>query len=166
MTPEQRMRIYLGECDQHAAVLAEGLAELQPWLPLTASAVQTLSKVQLRVLDQVSYRFTKLQDSMGQKVLPAILDLAQEPIAPDATFAEKLNWLERIGALPAAEEWKHLRIARNALAHEYPDDPELRASAANRFLDGAMRLNALYTGVGGYLRAHFPNLGRMPGMDH
>jgi hypothetical protein len=28
--------------------------------------------------------------------------LAQEPIASDATFAEKLNWLERIGALPSA----------------------------------------------------------------
>ena len=55
------------------------------------------------------------------------------------------------GALPAAEEWKHLRIAGNAIAHEYPDDPELRASAANCFLDGATRLHALYQCVSGYL---------------
>jgi hypothetical protein len=59
----------------------------------------TLTKEQLRILDQVACRFTKLQDTIGQKVLSTILELAQEPIAPDATFAEKLNWLERMGAL-------------------------------------------------------------------
>ena len=95
---------------------------------------------------------------MGQKVLPTIFELAQEPIAPDATFAEKLNWLERMGALPSAEEWKKLRVARNAIAHEYPDDRDLRASAINRFFAGAMQLNVLYQFVGRYLLAHFPSL--------
>lgn len=60
---------------------------------------------------------------MGQKVLPTILDLAREPISPDATFAEKLDWLERVGALPSAEEWKKLHVESNAIAHEYPDIP-------------------------------------------
>lgn len=158
MTPEQLMRIYLDECHLHVEILAEALAEARPWLPCTAESVQQISKAQLRVLDQVAYRFTKLQDTMGQKVLPAILELAQEPIPPEATFAEKLNWLERMEALPSAEEWKKLRAARNAIAHEYPDDPELRASAINRFLDGAMQLNALYEFVNEYLRKRFPHL--------
>ena len=158
MTPEQLMRIYLDECHLHVEILAEALAETQPWLPFTAKSVQQISKAQLRVLDQVAYRFTKLQDTMGQKVLPAVLELAQEPIPPEATFAEKLNWLERIEALPSAAEWKKLRAARNAIAHEYPDDPELRASAINRFLDGAMQLNALYEFVNKYLRKRFPHL--------
>jgi len=115
------MRIYLGECRLHVAVLAEALTEAQEWLPFSADTVQHITREQLRVLDQVAYRFSKLQDTMGQKVLPAILDLAQEPVAPDASFAEKLNWLGRMGALPSAEEWKKLRVARNAIAHEYPD---------------------------------------------
>ena len=119
-----------------------------------------IPKDQLRVLDQAAYRFTKLQDSMGQKVLPAILDLAQEPISSEATFAEKLNWLERMGVLPSAEAWKKLRVAGNAIAHEYPDDPEMRASTINQFLDGAAQLNALCVFVGGYLLKHFPNVGR------
>lgn len=156
------MRIYLSECRLHVEVLAEALAETRQWLPFTPDSVQHIEKVQLRILDQVAYRFTKLQDTMGQKVLPTILDLAQEPIAPDATFAEKLNWLERMGALPSAEEWKRLRVARNAIAHEYPDDPELRASAINRFIDGAMRLNALYEFVHKYLLEHFPSVGSTP----
>lgn len=159
MTPEQLMRIYLGECDLHKAVMAEALAEARQWLPFTPDSVQHLEKEQLRVLDQVAYRFAKLQDTVGQKVLPTILDLAQEPISPDATFAEKLNWLERMGALPSAEEWKRLRVARNAIAHEYPDEPELRASSVNHFLDGAMLLNALYESVRRYLLEHFPGRG-------
>ena len=156
MTPEQLMRIYLGECRLHVEVLAEALAEARQWQPFTPDSVQHIEKEQLRVLDQVAYRFTKLQDTMGQKVLPAILDLAQEPIAPDATFVEKLNWLERMGALPSADEWKKLRAARNAIAHEYPDEPAFRASAINRFLDGAMRLSALYASVRKYLLENFP----------
>ena len=39
--------------------------------------------------------------------------------------------------IPSADEWKKLRIACNAVAHEYPDDPELRTSAVNLFLAGA-----------------------------
>ncbi len=147
------------ECRLHTGVLAEALEEARTWLPFSAETVQHLTKEQLRILDQIAYRFTKLQDTMGQKVLPTILELAQEPIAPDATFAEKLNWLERMGALPSAEEWKKLRVARNAIAHEYPDDRDLRASAINRFFAGAIQLNALHKFVSRYLLEHFPSLG-------
>lgn len=159
MTPEQLMHIYLNECRLHAEVLAEALKEADAWLPLNAEAMERLTKEQLRVLDQLAYRFTKLQDTMGQKVLPTILELAQEPIASDATFAEKLNWLERMGALPSADEWKKLRVARNALAHEYPDDRDLRASAINRFFNGVKQLNELHKYVGKYVLEHFPSLG-------
>ncbi|QXP83606.1 hypothetical protein [Methylococcus sp. Mc7] len=100
--------------------------EARHWLPFAPDSIDHVGKEQTRVLDQVAYRFAELQDTMGQKVLPAVLELAQEPISADATFAVKLNWLERIGALPSADEWKKLRAARNAIAHEYPDDPELR----------------------------------------
>lgn len=159
MTPERLMHLYLDECSLHVKVLTEALEEARPWLPFSAETVQQITKEQLRILDQIAYRFTKLQDTMGQKVLPAILELAQEPIAPDATFTEKLNWLERMGALPSAEEWKKLRVARNAIAHEYPDDRDLRSSAINRFFNGALQLNALYEFVSRYLLEHFPSVG-------
>lgn len=162
MTSEQLMRIYLDECSLHVNVLAEALEEAHSWFPFSAETVQYITKEQLRILDQIAYRFSKLQDTMGQKVLPTIFELAQEPIAPDATFAEKLNWLERMGALPSAEEWKKLRVARNAIAHEYPDDRDLRASAINRFFAGAMQLNLLYQFVGRYLLEHFPSLINSP----
>ena len=161
MKPEQAMRIYLAECSVHVAVLDEGLVDTKQWMPLSDGT--HLDKELLRILDQIAYRFTKLQDSMGEKVLPLILELAQEPISSSATFAEKLNKLERIGAIPSADEWKKLRAAaRNAVAHEYPDDPELRTSAINRFLIGAIKLSELYQHVIQYVAEHFPELAKAP----
>ena len=156
MTPEQSMRVYMAECALHAVVLDEALADARRWIPIS---IEThLDKELLRILDQIAYRFTKLQDSMGEKVLPLIIELAQETVLSGATFAEKLNKLERMGAIPAADEWKKLRIARNAVAHEYPDDPELRTSAINRFLAGAIQLSSLYRFVVQYIDVHFPEL--------
>lgn len=154
MTPEQSMRIYLAECSLHAEVLEEGLVDARSRLPLSSGI--PIGKEMLRILDQIAYRFAKLQDSMGEKVMPLILELAQETVSANATFAEKLNRLERIGAIPSAEEWKKFCIVRNALAHEYPEDPELRVSAINRFLEGAATLSSLYRFVREYIAAHFP----------
>ncbi len=153
MSPEQSMQIYLTECKIHAKVLNQSLVDIQKHLPLSANI--EIDKATLRILDQIAYRFAKLQYSMGEKVLSLILVLAQEPLAANATFVEKLNRLERIGAIPSAEEWKKLRVARNAIAHEYPDDPELRISAINRFMEGASQMSVLYQAVHEYIDAHF-----------
>lgn len=156
MTPEQSMHIYLAECSLHAQVLDEGLVDARAWTPLTSG--MPIEKEMLRILDQIAYRFAKLQDSMGEKILPMILELAQETVPANATFAEKLNRLERIGAIPSAEEWKKFRFVRNALAHEYPEDPELRVSAINYFMAGAATLSTLYRVVKNYIAAHFPEV--------
>lgn len=153
MTPEQSMRNYLAECTLHAAVLDEGLLDAKTWMPLTHS--DTIEKEMLRILDQIAYRFAKLQDSMGEKVLPLILQLAQETLPENATFAEKLNRLERIGAIPSVEEWKKFRIVRNSIAHDYADDPEMRNSAINRFLEGAGKLSGLFKFVKAFVAIHF-----------
>ena len=44
-----------------------------------------------------------------------------------------------------------------SLAHEYPDDPEMRTNAINRFLVGASQMSALYQRVLEYIDAHFPH---------
>ncbi len=75
-----------------------------------------------------------MQDSLGEKVLPGLLLAAQEPVAPEATFIEKLQRLERLGAVPSAADWKLLRALRNALAHDCPDAPELQAAWLNRLM--------------------------------
>jgi len=83
------------------------------------------------------------------------VELAEETISFHATFAEKLNRLERIGAIPSVAEWKQFRAVRNALAHEYPDDPELRMSAVSEFLKGAEALSRLFKFENGYVTGSF-----------
>lgn len=39
----------------------------------------------IRYLDQLAYRFGKLQDTMGEKVLPLILEIAQEVVNEQAS---------------------------------------------------------------------------------
>jgi N-acetylglucosaminyldiphosphoundecaprenol N-acetyl-beta-D-mannosaminyltransferase len=41
-------------------------------------------------------------------------------------------------------------------SEEYPEDPELRVSAINHFLEGAANLSVLYRFVREYIGAHFP----------
>ncbi len=122
----------LAECGLHAQVLAQALDEAQPLLPFNANTVSAINPLQRRLLDQIAHRFAKLQDSLGEKVLPGLLLAAQEPVAPEATFIEKLQRLERLGAVPSAADLKLLRELRNALARDYPDAPELQAAWLNR----------------------------------
>lgn len=134
------------ECLLHAGILAEDLAEHGDGR-YDASTVQKLDKATVRLLDQMAYRFTKLQDTLGEKLLPLLLEVSEEPIAPEAPFAEKLQRLERLGFIPSAEQWRALRIARNAIAHEYPDQPDLKAAALNRFVGHTRQLLAFWERV-------------------
>ena len=76
----------LTECDLHAQGLAQAPAEVQTLLPFVAIAVARIDPAQRRLLDQIAYRFGKLQESLGEKVWPGLLLAAQEPVAPEATF--------------------------------------------------------------------------------
>ncbi len=96
-----RLDAAIEECVLHAEVLREALAELGS-RQFDASSVSGLGKDQRRLLDQMAYRFGKLQDTLGEKVLPDLLDLAEEPLPPSVTFAEKLQRLERLNIVESA----------------------------------------------------------------
>ena len=103
-----------------------------------------------RSLDQAAYRFVKLQDSLGEKVLPGVLSLTLDPLPPEVPFAEKLQRLERLGVLDSVETWRLLREVRNALAQDYPENPALQAAAVSRLRRGMADLLSLWAGVERY----------------
>ena len=73
------------------------------------------------MLDAFVARFGRLQDTIGDKLLPAILKLNLEPVGSqlDNLFrAEKLGWID------SADQWIELRGLRNSLVHEYMTSPE------------------------------------------
>jgi hypothetical protein len=126
-------------CDRHAERLQWAMTELQAHLPFSETKLLQLTNVELAILDQFSTRFGKLQDLMGAKLFPAILELTKEP-GDLRAFIDKLNRLEKIGAISSADDWLLMREIRNAFAHDYPDALDLQAEILNQAYELAIEL--------------------------
>ena len=129
----------VAQCETHARRMLWAKRALQSELPLNAGRLRGLDDAQVAIADQFVGRFAKLQDAMGTKLLPMMLELTKEQGDLEA-YLDKLNRLEKIGALPSVDEWLELREMRNAFAHDYPEDSELQAAVLNRAFDAADRL--------------------------
>ena len=70
-------------------------------------------------LESFSAKFSRLQDTLGDKVLPLFLKLSAEPVG---TAIENLNRAEKLGLIMDAGQWLGARQLRNFLVHEYIDD--------------------------------------------
>ncbi|MFI3215528.1 MAG: hypothetical protein QX192_01850 [Methylococcales bacterium] len=118
-------------CDRHADRLNWAMTALQNHFPLSASSLENLSDVDIAILDQFSTRFGKLQDAIGAKLFPAVLEATKEQGDLKA-FIDKLNRLEKIGAIHSADDWLLLWEVRNAFSHDSPDDLALQTRVLNQ----------------------------------
>lgn len=91
-------------------------------MPLAPERLAQLSDEQVRALDQLVYRFGKLQDAIGTQLFPALLAGLEEPYREWA-MRDRLNRLAQLGILQDMDSWESIRTVRNRLTHEYPDDP-------------------------------------------
>lgn len=117
-------------CDLHVQRIQMALHHLQSIFPITPAILKALSEKEIGFLELLTSRFAKLQDTIGQKVFPLLLILVREDIQ-NKTFIDRLNKLEKIGALKSVAFWDTLRDIRNSIAHEYPDDPALMSHRLN-----------------------------------
>ncbi len=79
-------------------------------------------------LDAFASRFGRLQDNIGDKLLPAVLAALGEKTGP---VLDNLNKAEKYGWLQSAENWLLARQLRNKMVHEYIEDPAILAEALN-----------------------------------
>lgn len=121
----------LRECGLHVRPLHYAMTQLEGKLPLSAALWPELDDETVADIDQLLFRYAKLQDAMGLRLFPAILMLGAE-WRDEETFIDKLDRLEKLGALPSAERWNELRLIRNRMTHEYPDAPEQNAENLNQ----------------------------------
>ena len=71
-------------------------------------------------------RFARLQDTVGDKLLPIfLLALGETP----AAAIDNLDRAERLGLLESADEWMAMRQLRNQMVHEYVEDLTVLTSA-------------------------------------
>jgi hypothetical protein len=103
--------------------------------------------------DQFVLRFTKLQDAIGARLLPAVLSFLQEPYE-DRPMLDKLHRLEKLGFLPNVELWNALRAIRNHFAHDYPQDDALKAAYLNEAVSAVPQMEALLAKITPLMNAH------------
>ena len=103
----------------------DGRLFAEPFDEARARSLETDIDLGERVEAFVS-RFGRLQDTLGDKVLPAWLAAHGER---PATFVENLDRAERLGLLDDAQAWIDMRRLRNQMVHEYVEDPAVLASA-------------------------------------
>jgi hypothetical protein len=137
MSQAGRLAAARWETERHAYALRQAM---QAWdaLPAQAWAVLEQDPLLVRLLDQILYRFMKLQDAVGERLLPATLASMAEPFE-EWPMRDRLDRLERLGFLDAVQ-WLDWRGVRNRLAHEYPDAPEMRWAALRDALVAARAL--------------------------
>ena len=86
--------------------------------PLTVDKYSDITKEEISFLDQLIFRFSKMQDAMGGRLFPSVLTFLGEDIT-GKPFIDNLNSLEKLGLLKT-DDWLLLREIRNAVTHEYP----------------------------------------------
>ncbi len=143
-TPEQLALQHIqAVCQGHAAALSEALQDMQ-LRALTLDDYSHISKADRRLLDQFAYRYTRLQDDMGARLVPAVLKTMGEDIAPLSAI-DRFARLEQLGWLPSADEWLTLRQIRNQFAHDYPDSPAERFERLQAATHAAQQLLTVMT---------------------
>lgn len=132
------LEVAFAHCARHAQVMLSALKEMPE--QLSEEQMNQPDETLLRVLDQFVFRFTKLQDTMGNQVLRQFaVQVLFEPVE-DAAFVDILRLLERHGFL-SAQAWALQRSVRNALAHEYPEDQLRLVLALNDARAKALQLS-------------------------
>lgn len=148
-----RIEQALSEGNKHLAKLERSVSLLN-FFPVNIQSYGKLSEEEVEHIDQMIYRFTKLQDSMGLRLFP----LVYEFVTGDSRrlpFMDILNGLEKYGVLTSVEKWQEYRALRNQLAHEYPnreqeivDNLNLLVSELIEFLEIFKHVEAFYQNGG------------------
>lgn len=141
MSTPDRLATALWESDRHLHTLEAALLDWQV-APAADLAALEADRERLRVLDQLLFRFIKLQDALGLRLVPATLAALSEPFE-DWSMIDRLNRLEKLGLLDV-DQWLSWRETRNRLAHEYPDHPETRFAAIQAAVTAAAGLADAY----------------------
>lgn len=77
-------------------------------------------------VDAFVARFSRLQDTLGDKLLPLLLAALGETPGP---VIDNLDRAERLGLIASADTWMTARNLRNQMVHEYVEDIVVLTSA-------------------------------------
>ena len=150
---EVKVKQVIAECELHQKRIAYAVEQLQKFMPLTPERYQILTDHEVEALDQFLFRFAKMQDAIGQRFFPGILELQEEPVKM-LSFLDRLNRLEQLGVIKDKEQWRTLRNIRNQLAQEYEHDVQSMSAALNHIYTSYAMLNNIFLEAKQYISSH------------
>ena len=145
---EQTFIEKLHECNQHKKRVLSAKKNLSALMPLNVEKYNQLDDLSISVIDQMIFRFSKLQDTMGDKIFPSILELTGEKVKK-MTFIDRLNRLEELELL-YKDEWMSLRKDRNEIAHEYSFNQKEVVDSINLIYERVDKLIRIYDDISQY----------------
>ena len=131
MKVEERLQFYFLEADRHIEKIKRANKILSALYPFDADKLEELSEVQKDKLDVFIFRFSKLQDLLGEKIFRNYFEFSGRDSA--IPFVNLLSELEKEGIIEV-QKWRELRLLRNAIAHEYPNCEDDLIEAINDIL--------------------------------
>jgi hypothetical protein len=120
---KEKLNQTLAEAHSHLIRIDEAFEELTKKysFPIAQDTFCVLlnSRIDLAFADQIIYRFSKAQDTIGAKLFKAFMLYQGENV--DKPFRDILNALEKLHILDV-DGWFFLREIRNEIAHDYEDN--------------------------------------------
>lgn len=106
----------------------DGRLFAEPFTPERAAQLRDDAMLAER-LDAFAARFARLQDTVGDKLLHALLTCLGEPVG---SVLDNLDRAAQLGLLAAtSDDWIAARALRNRMVHEYIRLPDVLAQAVN-----------------------------------
>jgi len=139
-----KLEKYFKECEKHIQRIDEAYGDMESIIPLSVEKYKDLTKDEVQDIDQFLFRFSKLQDTMGEKIFKLIFQ-KYEGSSQVIPFIDMLNTLEKLGCITSAKEWMHLRKLRNEVAHQYDDEAEEMTQAINALLFQKEIIKTIFT---------------------
>jgi len=129
-----RIDKYFKECDKHIQRIDEAFEDIKKIIPINSDSYLNLTKNEVQAIDQYIFRFSKLQDTLGEKIFRLLIEEFM-PSNELVTFIDKLNMLEKLGFINSVKEWQNLRKIRNEIAHQYDDEPDEMSQSINNIIN-------------------------------
>jgi hypothetical protein len=141
-------------CDLHHQRMIFAWESIEKFFPLTEINLSRISPIELAFFDQLIYRFSKLQDSMGSRLFKQLLEALEEDIS-GIPFIDILYKLEKLNLLDDAKDWIALRQTRNTVSHEYPFYKEVQMEELNLLPEEVKKLAAIWSKLKEYTLKRF-----------
>ncbi len=143
-------------CIIHSERMSFAWSKVEKYFPLNAEKYKLLLPEELSFFDQLIFRFSKLQDSMGGRLFPALLAYLGEDIK-GKPFIDQLAKLEELNIIPTSNDWLLLRETRNIVTHEYPFITDEVIQGLNLLNKHYLLIMEIWKQVESYIKIRFNN---------